>query len=103
MPEMLTKYPDSALKVLKDGGAKCGIGAKQQILTSCPKENFCALPTGEICVYNLNNAHTMTQIHTFDFAELGDGLPTIFSSWNILLLAIACLFGLFFGMWLKGK
>ena len=101
MPEVITKYPDVALKILKEAGVKCGVGVKQQILTSCPKDQFCALPTGEICVYGINNIASMTQVSATDFAEITGGVPTIFSPWNIILLAIACLFGMFFGMFLK--
>lgn len=49
MPEQITKYPDVTLKVLKGAGAVCGEGAPQKILTQCPAERFCSLPTGEIC------------------------------------------------------
>ena len=53
MPEQISKYPDVTLKVLKGAGAVCGEGAKQKILTQCPAEQFCKLPTGEICVYGV--------------------------------------------------
>lgn len=63
MPEQLTKHPEVTLQVLRSaGGAKCGEGAPQAILKSCPAERFCALPGGEICVYGLPEATRMTQI-----------------------------------------
>jgi hypothetical protein len=61
MPEQLSKYPDVTLQVLKSGGAKCGEGAVQEILTSCPARNFGKLPGGGVCVYGLNRAPDMTQ------------------------------------------
>ena len=54
MSEQITKYPDVTLRVLKGAGAVCGEGATQKILTQCPAARFCALPTGEICVYGIN-------------------------------------------------
>jgi hypothetical protein len=62
MPEQITKYPDITLEVLKGGGAVCGKGAPQKILTKCPAARFCSLPTGEICVYGINEIPQMTQI-----------------------------------------
>jgi len=35
---------------------------KQKILTKCPAERFCSLPTGEICVYGIGEISKMTQI-----------------------------------------
>lgn len=53
MPEQITKYPEVTIKVLTGTGARCGQGADQNILTQCPRERFCALPTGELCVYGV--------------------------------------------------
>ena len=64
MPEQISKYPDVTLKVLKEAGARCGEGAKQKILTQCPREQFCALQSGEICVYGIEQIPQMTQIKT---------------------------------------
>jgi hypothetical protein len=50
------------IQVLKGAGAKCGEGAAQKILTQCPAARFCALPTGEICVYGIDEIPHMTQI-----------------------------------------
>ena len=70
MPEQITKYPEVTLKVLKESGARCGEGAKQKILTHCPREQFCALPSGEICVYGIEQISQMTQIKTEELARI---------------------------------
>lgn len=70
MPEQITKYPDVTLKVLKGTGAVCGEGAPQKILRQCPAERFCSLPTGEICVYGINEIPQMTQITLQELAQV---------------------------------
>jgi hypothetical protein len=70
MPEQLTKHPEVTLQVLKSAGAKCAEGAPQEILTACPRERFCKLPGGEVCVYGLPQATQMTQITQADWAAL---------------------------------
>lgn len=70
MPEQISKYPEVTLKVLKGAGAKCGEGAVQKILSECPPERFCSLPTGEICVYGISEIPQMTQISTEELAEV---------------------------------
>lgn len=70
MPEQISKYPEVTLKVLKEAGARCGEGAKQKILTNCPREQFCALPSGEICVYGIAQIPQMTQIKTQELARV---------------------------------
>ena len=70
MPEQISKYPDVTLKVLKGAGARCGEGEKQQILTQCPAERFCALPTGEVCVYGIKDIPQMTQITVQELARV---------------------------------
>lgn len=84
MPEQISKYPDVTLKVLKGAGAKCGEGVEPKILTQCPQENFCSLPTGEICVYGIEAIPQMTQISREELAAVvcprdsagpGSGLP----------------------------
>lgn len=67
MPEQLTKHPDVTLQVLRSAGARCGEGAAQQILTTCPAERFCKLPGGEMCIYGLADAPRMTQISASDW------------------------------------
>jgi hypothetical protein len=70
MPEQISKYPDVTLKVLKDAGARCGDGITPKILTKCPADRFCALPTGEICVYGINEIPKMTQIAPRELARV---------------------------------
>ncbi|MFZ2315171.1 MAG: hypothetical protein WAW86_05890 [Gammaproteobacteria bacterium] len=103
MPEILTKYPESAIQTLKGAGAKCGLGVKQQILTSCPPDHFCALPHGEICVYGIEDIHHMTQIHAADLTSYVGSIPSIYSHFNIFLLMLSCLFGIMMGIWLTKK
>lgn len=75
MPEQLTKHPDVTLQVLKSAGAKCGEGLPQEILTACPAARFCKLPGGEVCIYGLPEAKTMTQIGTAEWATLAPLRP----------------------------
>lgn len=103
MPEILTKYPESALAVLKSAGAKCGVGAKQQILTACPPDQFCSLPHGEICVYGIKDVAKMHQMGTADIADMISQVPSIYSNTNIILLMSVCLFGILVGLWLNRK
>ena len=70
MPEQISKYPDVTLKVLKGAGGRCGEGAKQKILTKCPREQFCALPSSEICVYGIEQIPEMTQIKSEELARI---------------------------------
>ena len=95
MPEQLTKHPDVTLQVLKSTGAKCGEGAPQEILTSCPSNRFCKLPGGEVCVYGLPDASKMTQISVAEWQALAqppsnqaaDGI----SATAVALVALAAL------------
>jgi hypothetical protein len=70
MPEQISKYPGVTLEVLKGAGAVCGEGAPQKILTQCPAERFCSLPTGEICVYGIEEIPQMTQITLQELAQV---------------------------------
>lgn len=70
MPEQITKYPEVTLQVLKGAGAVCGEGAPQKILTQCPADRFCSLPTGEICVYGISEIPQMTQITLQELGEV---------------------------------
>ncbi len=103
MPEILTKFPESALYVLKSAGAKCGVGIKPEILTQCPIDHFCALPHGEICVYRVDEISKLTQISPVDLVDYVQTIPSIYSNTNLLLLMISCLFGMILGMWLMRK
>lgn len=62
MPEVVTKHPDVVKQVLESAGARCGAGAPQKILVRCPREQFCSLPGGEICVYPASGIAEMTQL-----------------------------------------
>jgi hypothetical protein len=75
MPEQLTKHPEVTLEVLRSSGAKCGVGAAQEILTQCPAERFCKLPGGELCVYGLPEASRMTQIAPAEWRALQTAGP----------------------------
>ena len=70
MPEQISKYPDVTLKILKEAGAVCGEGAPQKILTACPPERFCSLPSGEICIYGIADIPMMTQITEQELARV---------------------------------
>lgn len=109
MPEQLTKHPDVTLEVLRSAGAQCGVGAPQQILTSCPQARFCKLPGGEICVYGLGDAAQMKQISPADWqavlqavtaapaaaASAGGGaaalhpMPAMLSALGLVLIGVA--------------
>jgi len=70
MPEQISKYPDVTLQVLRESGAVCGQGAPQKILTQCPRDRFCSLRTGEICVFGINEIPKMTQVTTQELAKV---------------------------------
>ncbi|HVS30495.1 MAG TPA: hypothetical protein VMS98_03475 [Thermoanaerobaculia bacterium] len=70
MPEQISKYPEVTIAVLKGAGGRCGEGVEQKILTACPPERFCSMPTGEICVYGLAEIPKMTQIKTADLQPI---------------------------------
>jgi hypothetical protein len=70
MPEQISKYPDVTLQVLRESGAVCGQGAPQNILKQCPRDRFCSLKTGEICVYGINDIPKMTQVTTQELAKV---------------------------------
>jgi hypothetical protein len=70
MPEQISKYPDVTLQVLRESGAVCGQGAPQKILKQCPRDRFCSLRSGEICVYGINDIPKMTQITSQELAQV---------------------------------
>ena len=70
MPEQISKYPDVTLQVLRENGAVCGRGAPQKILKQCPRDRFCSLRSGEICVYGINEIPKMTQITSQELAKI---------------------------------
>lgn len=69
MPEILTKHPDIVVELLNKEGIICGQGSEQRILKKCPKESFCALKNGELCIYGLKQFSQMTQIKREDICE----------------------------------
>jgi hypothetical protein len=75
MPEQLTKHPEVTLQVLRSAGARCGEGARQEILTQCPAPRFCKLPGGELCVFGLSEASKMTQVTSAEWKALVQSLP----------------------------
>lgn len=104
MPEVVTRYPESLIKELKDVGGKCGVGAPQEILRLCPADRFCSLPTGEICVYDLKNFKTMTQMNQHDWYEHVTGIPSLLSGSTLILMIIVFGIGMMIGSWLdSGK
>lgn len=105
MPEIIAKYPDIVLQILRESGAECGTGAVQKILTTCSPERFCSLPTGEICVYGLDGISQMTQISTAEIAKVVSDapLPIFFSLEVILLISLAFAIGAIFGILLYKK
>ncbi|MCS7312740.1 MAG: hypothetical protein NZ742_07505 [Acidobacteria bacterium] len=70
MPEVLTKYPDVVLRVLQGNDARCGPRVTPRILQQCPRDRFCTLETGEICVYGLPDIPKMTQIRSEELAAV---------------------------------
>jgi hypothetical protein len=50
--------------------AVCGQGAQQKILKQCPRDRFCSLRTGEICVFGINDIPKMTQITSQGLAQV---------------------------------
>ena len=108
MPEQITKYPDVTLRVLKGAGAVCGEGATQKILTQCPAARFCALPTGEICVYGINEIPQMTQINAREIAavvapEIQPDASALLAMWWVggVILATGFLAGFVLGRFWK--
>ena len=99
MPEVISKYPDIVLQILREAGIKCGTGAKQQILVNCPAERFCSLPTGELCVYGLNDIQKMTQISGAELANAASGARIPFLTIEaIILVLIAFIIGIVIGI-----
>jgi hypothetical protein len=110
MPEQITKYPEVTVQVLKEAGGRCGVGAPQRILTKCPRDRFCALPTGEICVYGIKDIPQMTQINAQELARVvcPSGQPSSMSSASIskvdvTLLGAIFAVGLLLGRWSRKR
>ena len=97
MPEMMTKYPEVAIRILKNAGFECGADVKQQILTQCPKERFCATKTGEICIYDVQGIASMTQVSTAEIYNQVSHVPTMYDWPNAVLLGIIFILGMIIG------
>jgi hypothetical protein len=95
MPEVITKHPDVVKQVLESAGAKCGVGAPQKILEKCPREQFCSLPGGEICVYGVRGIAEMTQLSRAELCEartesrppVGDGVGAVAVGWSMAMVS----------------
>ena len=99
MPEIISKYPDIVLQILREAGIECGTGAKQQILVNCPAEKFCSLPTGELCVYGLNDVPKMTQISGAELTNAASGTRAPFLTIEVIILVlIAFIAGIVIGI-----
>ncbi len=104
MPEVISKHPEITLQVLSEAGVQCGVGAPQRILTECPPEQFCSLPTGEICVYGLEQAGEMTQFTSADFARLSaEHAGTVFGAEAYIFMVAALVLGILIGLSLVKK
>ena len=103
MPEVVTKYPTVLIQELKDVKAKCGEGSPQRILKKCPYDRFCALPTGEICVYDLKEISSMTQINEHEWSEVVTGIPSLWSVSSLIIMVIIFGIGMVLGMALNKK
>ena len=97
MPEQISKYPEVTLQVLKESGAVCGQGAPQNILKQCPRDRFCSLRSGEICVYGVNEISKMTQVTTQELAKVvcPHGQKAAVYSAGISALEAAVIFAVF--------
>lgn len=96
MPELVTKYPEVAIRLLKDAKLHCGEGKPQTILTTCPKQQFCTGPTGEFCIYGIDQVPQMTQLHEFDLFNF----PQFYVPF-IALLIMSFLGGMILGIKIK--
>ena len=105
MPEQISKYPDVTLQVLRESGAVCAQGAPQNILKQCPRDRFCSLRTGEICVYGINEIPKMTQITSQELAKVvcPQAQKTALFSAGISGLEAALIFALFLSGFIVGK
>lgn len=93
MPEVVTKYPEIALKILKNANINCGSGTQPKILINCPKENFCSLPTGELCIYDIKDIPKMTQIHPLDVFFLPNSV-ILFASVFVMVFLLGIVAGI---------
>ncbi|OGT45152.1 MAG: hypothetical protein A3E83_07705 [Gammaproteobacteria bacterium RIFCSPHIGHO2_12_FULL_41_20] len=89
MPEIITKYPDTVLQILRGTPITCAEGKQQNILTTCPKDRFCSSQAGELCVYDVKDMGKALQIQPMDvFFTTEAGIPLLALFLMILLLGI---------------
>lgn len=86
MPEIVTKYPEIVLKLLKEANIKCDTGEKQKILTTCSPDKFCSLPTGELCIYGIKDVSKMTQMNVFELFRGPDTLIPLTGLFTMIFL-----------------
>lgn len=99
MPELISKHPDIVLQILREAGVQCGTGTTQKILVNCPAERFCSLPTGELCVYGLNDVQKMTQVSGAELANATSGAKLPFLTIEaILLILLSLVVGIVIGI-----
>src|SRR5215813_13504809 len=105
MPEQISKYPDVTIQGLRESGAVCGQGGPQNILKQCPRDRFCSLRTGEICVYGINEIPKMTQITSQELAKVvcPQAHKTALLSAGISGLEAALIFAVFLSRLTVGK
>lgn len=100
MPEVITKYPETVVQVLRGPGAKCGPGQEQKILKACPPERFCSLPSGELCVYGIQEIRMMTQVTPEEVSRAAAGDGVAVSTEAVILIALALGLGFLGGLFL---
>jgi len=98
MPELITKYPEIALEVLKSANIPCSENIKPKILIDCPQHNFCSLPQGELCVYSVKDTLHTAQFAAADFLLI----PKMWVPLSLLLLMLF-LAGFYTGTKYHGK
>lgn len=96
MPEIVSKYPEVVLQVLKEAHISCGQGMPQKILKDCPKDQFCSLPTGELCIYGVKQMTSMSQLAPLDFL-ISPGFVIYFTG----ILVLSFLGGMTAGLYIR--
>lgn len=103
MPEIISKYPETTIELLRDAGARCGEGLQPKILTKCPPAQFCVLPTGEMCVYGLDAIPQMTQVTPRELAHAVSPYGISLSIPELALLGAALAAGVVAGRLWSGR
>jgi len=103
MPDLMTRYPDTAQKVFESGRGQCTGDREPRILKDCPHNQLCVFPGGEVCVYGLNQIRRIPQMPT---PALRERLPTRpsfpwYESPLIFLILVPLLLGFFGGLWFE--